>query len=301
MSSSYLITVVVCTYNRSELLQVCLDSLACQIVAKDKPVFEVIIVDNNSTDATMDVACIFVEKYSHFRVVIEKQQGLSHARNCGWQEAQGQYVAYIDDDAKAYDDWIESIIAFTIQYPSVSVFGGPYFAYSVVPVPAWFPKDYGALSNGADTRSLRQDEWISGTNMIFRKSLLAQFGGFETELGMAGEVIAYGEETDLLQRMKDRKISIFYVPSVCVNHVIMAHKLNLYFLVKSSFARGMGTAKILNHSPSVCKKLFSLMIVCLKFPYTFTMCNERYIKTRLYRALAPVASRLGAFLFTMRC
>ena len=101
------ISVIVCTYNRAYLLKNCLRSLVDQLV--ETSTFEVIIVNNNATDDTEEVAKSFTEKYPNFRYIIEPNQGLSNARNRGYKEAKGEYVAYIDDDARAYTDWVENI------------------------------------------------------------------------------------------------------------------------------------------------------------------------------------------------
>ena len=81
-------TVVVCTYNRAHLLRSCLESLLAQTL--DQGQFEVLVVDNNSTDATSQIVNEYTAKYSHFVAVAERQQGLSYARNRGWKEADGE-------------------------------------------------------------------------------------------------------------------------------------------------------------------------------------------------------------------
>ena len=107
MNYSIFLTVVVCTYNRSDLLAGCLESLCQQTIKKDK--FEIILVDNNSTDNTSEIAKGFLDQ-SNFRYLLETSPGLSHARNRGLNEAKGEYVGYIDDDARAKYDWLETAI-----------------------------------------------------------------------------------------------------------------------------------------------------------------------------------------------
>jgi len=91
-----MISVIVCTYNRAELLRELLPTLCEQTVAFTQ--YEVIVIDNGSTDHTKTVAAVFAARYPQVRYCYEPRQGLSHARNRGWQEAKGDYVAYIDDD-----------------------------------------------------------------------------------------------------------------------------------------------------------------------------------------------------------
>lgn len=298
MSVSYLISVVVCTYNRSELLSLCLDPLCQQTILSRGNYYEVIVVDNNSTDSTQQVVQKYIDKYPFVRITHEARQGLSHSRNRGWEEANGEYVAYIDDDAKAFLNWIESIVSFIKKYPAISAFGGPYFSYSNIPVPDWFPAEYGSMSLGENCKKLRQTEWISGTNMIYKKTLLRQLGGFDIAHGMTGDVMAYGEEIELLQRVKDNAMPIYYDPYICVYHLIMPHKLTLYFLLKSSCISSLEANKVFTRPLSRLRKLFNFILVCITSGYTFIVCDEKYLKSRLYRALQPVACTLGGLLAT---
>src|SRR3989344_2536998 len=110
MKETPIVTVVVCTYNRSDLLYKCLESLVRQTVSKN--LYEVLVVDNNSKDNTQQAVKRFIKTYVHIRNIKTDVQGLSHARNIGWKHAKGEYIAYIDDDAIAEPDWIEQIIQF---------------------------------------------------------------------------------------------------------------------------------------------------------------------------------------------
>lgn len=103
------ISVVVCTFNRADILPLALQSLCEQTPHHDQT--EIIVVDNNSPDNTRQVVDEFIEKYPNIRYCFEPIQGLSHARNRGWREARGEYVGYLDDDAKAPPEWLHSAIA----------------------------------------------------------------------------------------------------------------------------------------------------------------------------------------------
>ncbi|MFH1754161.1 MAG: glycosyltransferase family A protein, partial [Candidatus Latescibacterota bacterium] len=102
------LSVIVCTYNRSPLLVSCLDSLVNQTLPVTN--FEIVLVNNNSTDDTQAIAERYAGGHGNIRVINELKQGLSHARNRGWQEAKGKYVAYIDDDAKTLSDWAGRVV-----------------------------------------------------------------------------------------------------------------------------------------------------------------------------------------------
>ena len=109
-TGEFVLSVVVCTYNRSDILRSCLESLGAQSANPER--FEVLVVDNNSTDGTFEMAVSFSGCHGNFRVIREPLQGLSNARNRGWREAQGRYVAYIDDDAIASVGWVAAICDF---------------------------------------------------------------------------------------------------------------------------------------------------------------------------------------------
>jgi glucosyl-dolichyl phosphate glucuronosyltransferase len=104
------LTIVICTYNRAALLQKALASLVVQTLPAAQ--FEVIVVDNNSTDDTAVVCAAFAAQHPTLllRHVVETKQGLSHARNGGFAAAEAEYVTYLDDDAIAAPDFAEQIV-----------------------------------------------------------------------------------------------------------------------------------------------------------------------------------------------
>ena len=288
-----MLSVIVCTYNRSFWMRNCLESLVSQ--CRDESRIEVLIVDNNSTDDTRNAAEEYTSRLPNFRYVLEQAQGLSHGRNRGYREARGELVAYIDDDARAHDDWIESIIQFFETHTQVTGVGGPYNAFSTVPIPDWFPREYGRRSLGNDTRAIRDDEWISGTNMIFRKQALEEIGGFDTGLGMAGNKISYGEETNLVRRMRAKGMQINYCPTIVVDHVIMPYKLSLRWLLKSNYSSGKDGVKTFEYKGNAITYLPALIRGLLLALVRFFTCNEKYFKTRIYRSASQLYWQLGFF------
>ena len=253
-----LISVIVCTYNRADILFDCLKSLAEQVDPGCN--YEVIAVNNNCTDRTDEIVEIFIRKYSHFKKTRESVQGLSYARNRGFNEASGEYVAFIDDDARAYPDWIHQIALFVRRYPEISAFGGPYHAHTIVRPPNWFPPEYGSFEYGPIERPLvRSKEWINGTNMIFTKVLLIQYGGFNEQLGMRGNSVFYGEDTLLIQKLMDTRVTVFYVPAIKVMHLLPEYKMNLKWLLMARYHAG------LNYTATFNKRLTFIDYVAIIF------------------------------------
>src|SRR5437867_1570833 len=135
--ASPLVSVIVCTYNRAALLASCLESLVAQTLAAER--YEIIVVDNGSTDRTQAVACDFAQCYGTVKVVLEPRLGVSHARNTGIRHAQADYLAFIDDDARALPDWVERILAaFAETDPPPFVVGGQIMPLYEHPPPTWF-------------------------------------------------------------------------------------------------------------------------------------------------------------------
>lgn len=237
------ISIVVCTFNRSDVLQGCLESLENQTL--DPACFEVLIVDNNSTDATKQVGERFVKQNSNFHYCFEANQGLSHARNRGWAEATGDWIGYIDDDAKASRVWLETARKIIVnQRPDI--FGGPYYAFYDSAKPQWFADRYASSEKGPTPRNLNGNEFLSGTNIFFRRELLSSIGGFDPNLGMSGAQIGYGEETALMITARKRfpDLEIFYDPSLYVFHLVPPHKMTFAWLARQRFVAGRWSARV---------------------------------------------------------
>ena len=291
-SRSVLVSVLVCTFNRAQLLINCLQSLDKQSINKKR--YEVIVVDNNSTDDTKNVVKRFARNRSNIKLVTEKKQGLSYTRNRGWKEAKGRYVAYIDDDAIAQTDWIKQIVYFLKSYPSVHVFGGPYSRFFTSTPPTWFPENYGTLHLGNETKILNQkDEWLSGSNINFNKSILEKYGGFVTNLGMKGDKILYGEETELLVRLKKDGESIYYVPAILVKHLVGDYKLHFWWVLKSDYYRNFSISLMNKDRLDLLRGLFYFVKSLFLFPFYLLRVTNDPWKRKVYFGLSNILGSLG--------
>ena len=290
---STLLSIVVCTYNRSGWLAGCLSSLESQC---DNLPVEILVVDNNSSDLTASVVGQFHEHSPEIKYIFECQQGLSYARNRGFMEAEGEYVAYIDDDARACPGWIMAILNFFKNYPDAAGVGGQHKAFSSVPIPKWFPREYGTRSLGQETRLLMEKEWISGTNMVFRKSALVEVGGFDPVIGMTGDKVSYGEETQLTLRMLECGMKIYYCAEMQVEHAILPYKLTLRWLLRSNFANGYDGVYTFNYSGSVSGYLPTLAASLKQALIQLFKSKEKYFKARIYRSTTKLVWDLGFFI-----
>jgi len=238
--SCILISVVVCTYNREDLLADCLKSLTTQTF---NPVqYEVIVVDNNSSDNTRTIAEEFVKANSNFRLISELEQGLSHARNKGLAEAQGEYVAFIDDDARAPENWLETA-AKIVAANSPDIFGGPATPIFGCETPAWYRESYGIRGAMGETGWLKEG-FIVGTNIFFRKQLLDEYGGFDPELGMKGDSVGYHEETAIVFRAFDEGKKVYYSKELAVKDHMPDYKLSAIYFMHSKYMVGYDGVKL---------------------------------------------------------
>lgn len=229
------LTVIICTYNRAFIIGECLESLVRQTTALET--FEILLVDNNSNDETQKVAASYVHKLPNLKIAEELQQGLSHARNRGVAEAQTEWIAFLDDDAKARPDWVETILA-TIAKDDFDAFGGPYYAWHRSgPPPSWFPENFGTYFGAPQYGQLGQFH-IPGGNCALKKTAAQAAGSFSTELGMSGNKSAYGEETLLFNRMKEHGYRLGFVPDMAIDHCVLPYKYSLRWQFASAFAAG---------------------------------------------------------------
>lgn len=233
-----MISVVVCTYNRAALLKYSLETLFRQTLPPRA--YEIIVVDNNSTDNTKEVALSFANREPVLSYFHEASQGLSHARNRGWREAKGTYVGYFDDDSRAPGDWLRIATETIERQDSPHVFGGPYYPYYMGETPRWFREKYNSMSHGQTARALGDREFLSGSNIFFRADVLREVGGFETNLGMLGYSLGFGEETRLIieARQKIKGLRIFYEPRLFVTHLAAAYKMDWSWILKKAFVDG---------------------------------------------------------------
>lgn len=239
-SKIYKVSVVICTYNRSHILKGAIESLLDQTL--DKSQFEIIIADNASTDDTKYLVKAYIEKHNEYNIqyICEPKQGSSFARNTGFRNANSQYIAFMDDDAKADKHWLENIVK-TIVYIKPDILGGPIYPFYLTKKPEWFLDKYEIRTNGDKAKFLAENEYMSGSNIILKKSLLELINGCNSNIGPKGDKMGYGEDTKLIvdtrQKIKDARI--YYNPQIFVHHLVPETKMRLGYFIKRSFDVGI--------------------------------------------------------------
>lgn len=239
---SPLISGIICTHNRERFLERCILSVLEQSL--DEALYEIIVVDNGSTDTTRSI-CDKFEHIGNFNYVFEPVLGLSSARNTGWQKARGCYVGYLDDDAWADRTWFEKALwSFENIHPRPEWVGGPIELEWEVEAPSWITQEYettlGYINWGNDHRFLIESgERLGGGNSFYPKSLLVEMNGFDTRLGRKKNLLLSGEETQFQHRLKALGGKLFYHPDVRIHHYVAKERTVPGFFYKRYYWGGI--------------------------------------------------------------
>jgi glucosyl-dolichyl phosphate glucuronosyltransferase len=228
-------TVILCTYNRCQSLVKALSSVALSRLP-ESVAWEVLVVDNNSRDRTRDVVADFCGRYpGRFRYLFESRPGKSYALNSGIAEAQGDVLAFMDDDVTVEPMWLQNLTAPLLKGKWAGCGGRILPAWSCTP-PRWLPDrgryDLAPLAVfDLGLEAGRMEEAPFGTNMAFRKAVLAKYGGFRTDLGPRPGSEIRNEDTEFGSRLLAAGEQLWYEPSAIVYHTVPQNRLRRqYFL-----------------------------------------------------------------------
>jgi glycosyltransferase involved in cell wall biosynthesis len=300
------LTVVLCTCNRSSSLSKALDSVAAQLLP-DSVSWEVIVVDNNSTDETRRV----VEGYCRrdpvrFRYIFEPLQGLSRARNAGIGAARGEIIAFIDDDVIAEPTWLKALTA-SLHDGKWAGAGGRIVPPRDFVSPAWLTVGgemdlLGVLlplfDLGNQAGAMKRPPY--GANMAFRKDMFDKYGMFRTELGRCGDKMLMGEDIEFGNRLMSAGECLYYEPSSVVEHPVPLERLSKKWFRAWWF--GFGCTRILEREArprilGVSRELLTLMNQALRFlpvrtirwAFTFNLRSRFYNYCQVWMTLGEVA------------
>src|SRR3989339_1656135 len=228
------ITVVICTYNRANLLKISLQSLVEQTL--DQSNFDVLVIDNNSNDITKEVVNMF-KSLLPLKYVFEPTQGLSHARNRAIKEVKSEYIAYIDDDSKGKKNWLMTASKI-IDDKNPDIFGGPYYPY-YINKKKWFLDKYEIREASKNDKFLDKYEFLSGSNIFFKKDIFEKIGIFDVNLGMKGNNIGLGEETQLQVIANKLGINRYYCSDLIIYNLVPDFKMDLKYVSRRYFMAGL--------------------------------------------------------------
>ena len=272
-----MLSIVICTYNRNDILKVCLETIVKYYPTKFTA--EMIVVNNNSTDSTAKTLNDFVKTYSWCKVVNEPKQGLSQARNTGFQYASHSWILYLDDDAKIDKNLFNRIYE-NIKLQTYQCIGGIYLPWYMHEKPKWF-RDKWASNQLAYNKLhlLKMNEFASGGVFLVHKNLLEKHKGFRTIYGMHGKKLGYGEETDLQRRIRKAGQKIAYDPEMIIYHLVPPYKMTVSWRLKSSFRMGKTFLKTTGYPENFLSGLFTLIIGVLQFFVFSIICFPKLFRT----------------------
>lgn len=281
-----LISIVICTYNRSLYLPKCLDHLIAQDA--DPSLFEIIIVDNNSTDNTAEISKSFIANNPNFNITyeVETKQGLSNARNKGIELANGELIAFIDDDGFARTNYISELLKIVDEKSFLDYisFGGKVEPiYNIDKNPIWLSKYIDGVVSKVDLGNKIipfYKKYPAGCNMVFRKEFFELYGGFNVDLHTRGD------DKFVFDKLKRNKLKILYLPQLYVEHFIDDYRLEKPFIIRLSKIIGQSEQIRLKNQTLIKKinkcleyifKLFAAFILAFLFTVQFKFQKAQYL------------------------
>lgn len=240
------ITVAICTWNRADSLAATLHSCA-RLLAPPWLHWELLVIDNNSTDSTPAVVDRFADRLP-IRRLFEPAQGLSHARNRAVAEAAGTLVLWTDDDVEVDAGWLAAYADALRRFPDAAFFGGPIEPAFTAPPPPWLRDNLDVLGSALALRDLGAEEKLIttaadlpfGANMAMRRALLPA-APFDPRLGRTGEALLSGEETALFAHLLAAGHYGVWLGNARVRHVIPARRMTVDYV--RAYFQGIGRAK----------------------------------------------------------
>jgi glycosyltransferase involved in cell wall biosynthesis len=244
------LTVLIATYNRAAILGEAIESVLAQRLPPGVR-WELIVVDNNSHDDTKAVVEHYIRTSAMpVSYLFEGRQGKSHALNAGLKRAEGDVIAFTDDDVLVSPEWVATALR-VMDRSGADGAGGRILPKWVTPPPAW-------LANNARLRSylalvedvtpqvlsypLSGPGCIWGANMVFRRSVFNEIGEFDVELGPSGRVPVNSEDLDMVERALRRGLKIVYDPELVVHHRVGGERMRKNYFRRWAFTAGLAVA-----------------------------------------------------------
>lgn len=257
------LAIVVPTYNRAPSLGRTLASLVgadgdvvARALSRKENVPAVVVVDNNSSDATPETVASFGPAV---RYIQEHRQGLSFARNTGIEAARAlgsEFVAFIDDDVEATPDWAVSLLQAFEAHPEADCVGGRVLPSNREELPRWLTTDHWAplalQDHGDEALIFDADEprGLIGANFAFRSGVFDDIGDFSPEVQRVKDGIGSTEDHEMLQRLYDAGRSAAYVPDIVVTTRVPARRMTQGYHRRWHLGHGRFTARMDGTTPA---------------------------------------------------
>lgn len=230
-------SVILCTRNRRSDLPEALESVWAQDFKEGSPAFEIILVDNGSSDGTDEYAreCL-ARSPVPMRYLWEGRPGLSLARNRGAEAARGKVLAFLDDDAVASDRWLAALVDAYRRRPEAWVVGGAVRLKWLSKPPGWLSKRLhsylGALDLGPGLRPFQDSRFPFGVNFSCLKSVWRKVGGFDEAYTL------YNDERYFCSRVARQGGAMVFASEALVQHKVPPSRLTRGFFLRRCFLQG---------------------------------------------------------------
>lgn len=222
------ISVIISTYNRCDLLGRAISSILAQ--EPDTPPFELIIVDNNSSDGTKQVVESFAATDPRVRYVFEERQGLSYGRNAGLAASEGQFIIYTDDDVVVTPNWVRKFHEASLRYSDADFLGGKVLPIWEVEPEPWLdalapPLALQDMGNQPVKVTLEHQRCLIGACLGIRRTTFDKAGLFDPKTQRVGDSIGSTEDYDWELSVWKKGGYGLYVPDVVCAAEISANRM----------------------------------------------------------------------------
>lgn len=234
--STIKVTVAIPTYNRADFLRQTLAGIAAQQFPRDH--FEVLVIDNNSTDHTRAVVAEFAHAQPAPRYLVETQQGLDYARNRAIAEARGEIIVFGDDDILVQPDWLAQmavpLMADTTSR-KIGAIGGEVIPVFPDGLPDWVREWHAPLAFRTGTGPLEANHSPMGANLAFPKWVFPQLGNFHTALDRAAGNYFSGGDSEMIRRVRAAGLEVWFAPAAAVQHQMPASRTTFRYARRHAF------------------------------------------------------------------
>ncbi|MEO5325343.1 glycosyltransferase [Mesorhizobium sp. CC13] len=240
-----MLTIAICTHNRSGDLAECLQSL---LGGRARAMPPVLVVDSASSESERLKIAAAAAQWPHAGLIRVDRPGLATARNAALAATRTDWIAYLDDDVVAADDWIgEALHAVRSAPPDCAIIGGrvdPIYAdgQSCQIGPRW--RQLLSLTQVESGEDLRGEAGIVGANVIFRREALLAVGAFSPQLGRVGKVLLSGEEKLVVECLRKQGAAILHNGRMRVGHKIPRERLERSWAARRAYWDGISDQKI---------------------------------------------------------
>jgi glucosyl-dolichyl phosphate glucuronosyltransferase len=227
-------TVAICTWNRAALLDQTLTEFR-KLVIPPGVTWELLVVDNNSTD---DTSQVLANHAAHLPLVAlhEVKQGHSHARNCAVASATGRWIFWTDDDVLVHPEWLAELLRATQAQPEAEFVGGPIRPWFESTPPDWIASEiavlgfcYALIDHGPTERWLQPGEYAYGANVGFRLEAMQRYP-FDPALGRVGKQLSSGDDTRVQDQILTAGGKGLWVPTAAVKHFIPTARMTAEYI-----------------------------------------------------------------------